>query len=145
MIPYRPYAVLILGTLGTLGLLGTPAAAADLTVVLEKVAPNGGNVRAALYNQADTFLKKPWRGQEAPAPADSVTLVFKDLPAGEYAVSAFQDSNGNQKLDTASSGLPLEPYGMSNGARGGPEGPPSFAAAAFHLGEAAQTITVRLK
>jgi len=128
-----------------LGLAAACASAADLTVVFEKAVPNGGKVRAAIYNQAADFMKKPLRGQEAPAPGDSVTLVFKDLAAGDYAVTAFQDSNGNEKLDTSSTGMPQEPYGMSNGARGGPDGPPSFADAAFHLGDAPLTVKVRLK
>jgi len=128
-----------------LSLAAASASAADLTVVLEQVKPNGGNVRAALYNQAADFMKKPLTGQQQPAPGDSVTMVFKNLPAGDYAVTAFQDSNGNEKLDTSSTGMPQEPYGMSNGARGGPGGPPTFADAAFHLGDAPLTVKVRLK
>ncbi len=133
-----------IGATLALGLAAVGAQAADLTVVLEKTVPNGGMAYAAIYNQSADFLKKPLRGQKAPAPGDSVTLVFKDLPPGDYAVTAYQDSNGNQKLDTASNGLPEEPYGMSNGARGGPGGPPTFADAAFHLGDST-TVKVRLK
>lgn len=133
-----------IGAALALGLAAAGAQAADLTVVLEKTVPNGGRVRAAIYNQAADFMKKPFRGQEAPAPGDSVTLVFKDLPPGDYAVTAFQDSNGNQKLDTSSTGMPQEPYGLSNGVRGNADGPPKFADAAVHL-DGAMTVKVRLK
>lgn len=127
-----------------LALAAAGAQAADLTVVLENAAPNGGQVRAAIYNGAADFLKKPLQGKGAPAPGASVTLVFKDLPAGDYAVTAFQDTNGNQKLDTSSAGLPQEPYGMSNGARGSAEGPPKFSDAAFHM-DGNMTVKVKLK
>jgi uncharacterized protein (DUF2141 family) len=39
------------------------------------------------------------------------------LPAGNYAVSAYQDLNGNGKLDKNLVGIPSEPYGFSNNAR----------------------------
>lgn len=40
------------------------------------------------------------------------------LPAGSYGVIAFHDINGNEKLDTNMIGIPTEPYGFSNNARG---------------------------
>jgi uncharacterized protein (DUF2141 family) len=47
------------------------------------------------------------------------------LPKGAYAVSAFHDVNNNGKLDTNPFGMPKEPYGFSNNARG-TFGPPSI-------------------
>ncbi|HTH95091.1 MAG TPA: DUF2141 domain-containing protein [Rhodocyclaceae bacterium] len=127
------------------GMASASASAADLTVVLENTIPNGGNVRAAIYGQSADFLKKSLRGAESPVNGNSVTLVFKDLPAGDYAVTAFQDSNGNKKLDTSIVGIPLEPYGMSNDARGGLDGAPKFSDAAFHLGDSDLTVRIQLK
>jgi uncharacterized protein (DUF2141 family) len=135
----------LISTTLVLCLASAGASAADLTVILEKVTPNNGNVRAALFNQAVDFLKKPLRSAESPANDGSVTLLFKDLPAGDYAVSAFQDVNGNKKLDTSDVGFPLEPYGISNNVRGGIDGPPAFADAAVHLGNSDLTIKVQLK
>jgi uncharacterized protein (DUF2141 family) len=37
---------------------------------------------------------------------------------GDYAVAAFQDRNRNDKLDRHVLGMPKEPYGFSNDARG---------------------------
>jgi uncharacterized protein (DUF2141 family) len=62
----------------------------------------------------------------------SLVVHFKDLPPGEYAAVAFQDVNGNGKLDKNLLGMPKEPYGFSNGARGS-AGPPKFSAAAVTL------------
>jgi uncharacterized protein (DUF2141 family) len=45
------------------------------------------------------------------------------LPSGEYVVSAFQDKNGDGKLNTGIFGIPTEHVGMTNynlkGAPGG--------------------------
>jgi uncharacterized protein (DUF2141 family) len=120
------------------------ACAADLTVTVNHVAGATGNVRVAVYNQAESFPKTIFQGLEVPAAAGTVQVVFKGLPAGDYAVSAFQDLNGNKKLDTNGLGIPIEPYGFSRGARGS-NGPPVFADASFHLGEPARTESVNLK
>ncbi|MFA9388220.1 MAG: DUF2141 domain-containing protein [Prolixibacteraceae bacterium] len=41
-----------------------------------------------------------------------VTYEFKNVPAGRYAIRAYQDVNGNHKLDKWLFG-PLEPWGFS--------------------------------
>jgi uncharacterized protein (DUF2141 family) len=66
---------------------------------------------------------------------------FKDLPPGEYAAVAFQDVNGNGKLDKNFLGIPREPYGFSNSARGS-AGPPKFSAAAVTLNPDGTTTIV---
>ncbi len=56
-----------------------------------------------------------------------------DLPAGTYAVAVYHDVNDNGKMDRVPFvGLPLEPYGFSNDARGA-FGAPSFADASFEV------------
>jgi len=40
--------------------------------------------------------------------------VFKDVPAGTYAVAVMHDENGNGKLDRNLVGIPIEGYGVSN-------------------------------
>jgi uncharacterized protein (DUF2141 family) len=55
-----------------------------------------------------------------------------DLPEGSYALIAYQDVNGNQKIDMRAFGMPKEPVGVSNDARG-LFGPPRFNAAEFEL------------
>ena len=41
-------------------------------------------------------------------------VVFTELPAGQYALSAFLDLNENGLLDFDDKGIPLEPVRMSN-------------------------------
>ncbi|MFK8037115.1 MAG: DUF2141 domain-containing protein [Crocinitomicaceae bacterium] len=45
------------------------------------------------------------------------TIVFNDLPAGEYGISYFHDANTNMKMDSDKYGRPLEGYGYSNNAK----------------------------
>jgi len=74
----------------------------------------------------------------------SATCVFEDVPFGSYAVQAYQDRNGNGKLDRNFIGIPSEPYGFSRGARSW-TGPPKFKDAAFTLSSAAMTLDVRVQ
>jgi len=46
------------------------------------------------------------------------TLVFKDVPDGEYAIAVIHDENGIGKMDTNLLGIPREGVGVSNNVRG---------------------------
>ena len=111
------------------------AVAGDLTIEVSGITPNRGKIYIAVYDVAESF-PTPGRqlvGQVLDATAGHLTAHFKNLPAGQYAAVAFQDANGNGKLDKSFLGIPKESYGFSNGARGS-AGPPKFSAAAITLG-----------
>jgi uncharacterized protein (DUF2141 family) len=58
------------------------------------------------------------------------------VPAGQYAVQAFHDENGNNDVDRAMFGIPKEGVGFSRNARIG-LGPPKWRDAFFnHQGRA---------
>src|SRR5690606_10513858 len=59
------------------------ASAADLTVRIDDVKSAQGNIMVALYDSADSFLKRPARATRLAAAAGAMELVIKDLPAGE--------------------------------------------------------------
>ncbi len=118
--------------------------AADLTVIVDPLKGKGGNVRAAVFDDPKTFPKTVLRGQKIEAGDAAVTLIFKDLPKGRYAVSAYQDLNLNDKLDTNAFGMPKEPYGFSRNARGR-FGPPAFDEASIDLGADNKTIHIRVE
>lgn len=71
------------------------------------------------------------------------TAVFCDLKAGDYAIKAFHDVNGDGKMNTNPFGLPIEPVAFSNSAR--PHmGSPSWDLARLAVnGVVAQTIEIR--
>ncbi|WP_321818288.1 DUF2141 domain-containing protein [Paraburkholderia sp. J69-2] len=104
-----------------------------------------GKILVALYNKPADFPGKTYfRAQAYAAQPSGVEVVFKDLPPGDYALAAFQDKNGNEKLDTNGIGIPIEPFGFSNDAQG-VNGPPRFDDAKFRFGgvTAKQTIELR--
>ncbi|WP_245646680.1 DUF2141 domain-containing protein [Sphingomonas soli] len=76
-------------------------------------------------------------------PASNPRIRLTGLAHGDYAISVIHDANGNAKLDTAL-GIPREGFGFSRNPAIG-FGPPSFAAARFTIGDAAQTQQVRMK
>ncbi len=124
------------------------AHAADLTVWVDNVAVDGGQVLVGVFDKAETFPRAMLRGERAPAmsrdASGRVTIVFTGLAPGRYALSAFHDVDDNGKLNANVMGLPTEPYGFSRDARGN-FGPPTFADAAVDVPEAGLTITVRVQ
>jgi uncharacterized protein (DUF2141 family) len=122
--------------------------AADLTVIVNNVQQDAGQVMLGLFSSAESFPKTISQGALASAKERSATgqvrLVIKGLTPGQYAATAFHDLDSNGKLNANLMGLPTEPYGFSNNARGN-FGPPAFKDAAISLGEQDLTIEVTLK
>ena len=93
-----------------------PPSDATLTVVVTGATAEGGTVGVAVFSTADGFPGKIEKAaktsvQPRTAPVDSV--VFRGLTPGHYAVSVYQDLNGNGKLDSNLFGVPKEPWGTS--------------------------------
>jgi uncharacterized protein (DUF2141 family) len=123
-------------TLATL-LAGSTALAADdanLRVVATNVKSDQGKLYVWVYDKKDDWLSDRYRTQKSVAVAgnrqgDRMTVELL-LPAGEYALSIFQDVNDDGKLERNFIGLPKEPAGLSNNLR--PKfGPPKYKDAAF--------------
>lgn len=127
-----------------LALAFTPAMAADLSVEIAGHQAGAGKIRVALFSDSETFLKKPYRGLEIDPAAGPVTAVFRDLPPGTYALTAFQDENGNDKLDRGRFNIPTERYGFSRDARG-EGGPPDFRDAQVELRDPAGKTLIKLR
>lgn len=127
--------------LATLALLlaGTTALAADdanLRVVATNVTSDQGKLYVWVYDKKDDWLSDRYRTQKSVAVAgnrqgDRITVELL-LPAGEYALSIFQDVNDDGKLERNFIGIPKEPAGLSNNLR--PKfGPPKYRDAAFQV------------
>lgn len=128
-----------------LALFALPLAhAADLTIHVDDVKRAAGQVMVALYDKEERFMKTPLAGSNAAAVQGSTIVVFKDLPAGEYAFAVVHDANGNGKMDRNLVGLPLEDYAFSNNALG-KMGPASYADARFSLPAGGATVRVTLR
>lgn len=110
---------------------------AVLSVKVDHIAPRGGNLRLAIYDErsfADDNAP-PITDRVVPATPSVQTVTFDGIPPGAYAIKMFQDANRNEKFDTNWLGLPSERYGFSNNAR--PDwmhlSPPRFEAARIVL------------
>jgi uncharacterized protein (DUF2141 family) len=126
-------------------LLGTAATAADgpnLRIVATNIKSDKGKLYVWVYDKKDDWLSDRYRTQKSVEVAgsragDRVTVELL-LPAGEYALSVFQDVDDNGKLERNFIGIPKEPAGLSNNLR--PRfGPPKYKDAAFTVAVGAVT------
>lgn len=79
-----------------------------------------------------------------PIPAGAQQMrIETNLPPGTYAVSVYEDLNGNHKLDRNLLGIPREPVGASNNPPGR-LGPPRFDECSFRVSGKAQALTITL-
>ena len=115
-----------------------------LTVTLKQEGEPPGNLRASLYRDPATFRKedKALQVVALPAAKGDMQLVFRDVPAGRYAVMAYHDANADGKLNLRLGMFPTEGYGLSNN----PQvfGPPKFADSAFDVGADGAAIDITL-
>jgi len=152
-------------------MLFASAHAADLEVEIRGVKPQGGEIHAALFDNAEDFSldlevramisgsgeistgvftreedfpRPPAQRVSVSADAKVVRIRFTDLSPGEYAVAAFQDRNGNNRLDTNFAKTPLEPWGMSNDPRPQKRAP-TFDDAKFAVQAEGAAITIDLR
>ena len=85
-----------------------------ITVEITNIAVNGGKVYLAIFANADEFKREqPYVAYEI-GDNNANTSHRLLLPHGEYVISAFQDANGNGKLDYGLFGIPKELVGISN-------------------------------
>ena len=121
------------------------AKAGDLRVQLSGIEKNDGVVRVALFSDEHAFeSNQPTRQAKTPARVEGVWVAFENVVPGQYGISAFQDVNNNEKLDTSFIGLPKEPYGFSQNARG-KFGPPGFNEIAVEIGSEPETVKINLR
>ena len=105
----------------------------SLTVTVKNIREPKGTIRVGLYNKEEDFLKKIYQGKLVKAVGTEVTVVFDDLPPGEYAISIVHDENENEVLDSNKLGIPKEGYCFGNNALG-KFGPPSYDKVKIKLG-----------
>jgi uncharacterized protein (DUF2141 family) len=130
-------------TLSAALLLAAGGASAATVEVRVSGVSEKGSVKVAVCDR-ERFLKQCAFSASAPAQAGETTVLVKGVPAGTWAVLAYQDENGNGELDRNLIGMPKEAYGFSRDARG-KFGPPGFEEAAIEVGETPAVTSVRLR
>jgi len=128
--------------------IGSSSAGPDatLTVTVQKVSRQGGDLRLALYDRAhwDDDDAPPVKDAVVPAVTPRTVVTMSGLKAGTYGLKMFQDFNRNQKFDFTWLGLPGERYGFSNDASA-MFGEPPFEQARFTLVPGHNAMTVHLR
>ena len=120
----------------------------DVTVVATGLRNHKGLVRACMTGEVAHFpsCKNPAASYHAVGDAaGSVTLTFKDVKPGRYAIALLHDENGNGKADRAAMMIPKEGFGFSRDAKVR-FGPPKFGEAAFDVAPGArEKLTIRMR
>ncbi len=124
------------------------AAQGVLEIKITNIENGNGTLYIAILNSAKDWLKsgaksKPFRDITQPVSStDDLLISVEGLPPGKYAVSLFQDLNGNSKMDKNFIGYPKEPFGFS--APMGKFGPPKFDEAAIEFSGENASVEVEL-
>lgn len=128
----RMISAVVVSSIAVIGASST-AWSFDLTVRVLGATPGTGQILASLFNSHGSYMSKPYRDNIALVDGAGIsTTVFKELPAGDYAVSLIYDDDSDGELDTNFVGIPTEAFGFSNNATAF-FGPPDWAGAAFSL------------
>lgn len=136
-------------TLAALALLSVSAAAAPslaladpLTVNVEVGATTGAVMVAVFDGQAAYDASRPLRAARIDVAAGERSATV-DLPAGDYAIKAFHDVDGDGQMGKNPFGMPTEPYAFSNNAVGN-MGPAQWGQARFAVsGATTHALTLR--
>lgn len=127
----------------------TATATADggaLAIRFSGLRSGDGKVLVAIFRGEDGFpmaSEKAWKRMVVPIRGTTASVDLEGLPAGEYAISAVHDENGNNELDTNFIGIPKEGLGASNNAKGR-MGPPKYRDARFSVGAEPVTQSIRI-
>ncbi len=122
-----------------------PAHAGNVVVNVTSQDHQPEAIGCRLFGSEDGFPTEPSAAlEEAPAivVGQAAQSRFDRVEAGRYAISCFQDLNGDGELNRNFLGIPQEPWAASNDARPAMRAP-SFDEAAFSV-QPDQTVTIDL-
>jgi uncharacterized protein (DUF2141 family) len=107
---------------------------ATVTVHVTGIEKIKGDISIALYDHTDDFPSddKFVQGVFVPLESPDFAYSFKDVEPGTYAIAVYQDLDRNRELNKNWMGIPREPYGFSNNAKG-KMGPPDYEDASFEV------------
>jgi uncharacterized protein (DUF2141 family) len=124
-----------------LALIAEPPAILHVEVVGIKEIQ--GFIRVAVYDSQDAFMGEKVVASDGWKVVSNTLTGSIPLNRGKYAISIFHDVNSDGELNTNIFGIPKEPYGFSNNAKG-KLGPPSFEKAAFEIEGDKHTLSITL-
>jgi uncharacterized protein (DUF2141 family) len=143
------FGVLVAGPALTTPAMGEPAAEKKkkrattkrcqercVVIAIDGFDSDKGQVLVALFRSADGFpgnVKKAAMSRAVKIKNRHATVIFANVPAGEFAIAVHHDADGNFKMATNWMNAPTEAYGASRNARRR-FGPPRYKDARLTLG-----------
>ncbi|WP_163516866.1 DUF2141 domain-containing protein [Gelidibacter japonicus] len=99
----------------------------QLTIHVQNIKSLKGEIIIGVFNTDKDFLKDGVAIKNYTITVDKATetIVIKDLPKGEYAVSLYHDENSDKECNRNFLGIPKEGYGFSNNVK------PKFSAPSY--------------
>ena len=122
-------------------LYSTISEAQTLKIEISNIQKHGGVVNIAIFDKESDWMDTPMQTTTVETESDSEVVSF-ELPYGSYAVSVFQDVDGNNELDTNFMGIPKEPIAFGNNYK--PFGKPKFKDAALNFDKDYKIQTLKL-
>ncbi len=83
-----------------------------LEISIEKTNSLEGKIYIGIFTE-DNFLMQPVISSETEIIDNKAVAIIENLEYDTYAISAYQDVNGNDKLDMDEYGRPTEPWVIS--------------------------------
>ena len=118
----------------------------DINIEVRGVSAAEGVIVVRLYDSKKKWLKDAAHETSVDLVADEtgdVVTIPMSVPPGDYAVHVYHDLDANGKMKANFIGIPKEPTGVSNDAKG-KMGPPKFKDAVLTVGTDAMTIPINL-
>ena len=110
----------------------------NLSLTLTNIPDNKGKLMIGVFDQ-EGFLNKAVTGKSVDAKGkNEITVTFKDLDYGQYAISVLHDKNENGKMDFNQQGMPQEDWAMSG--TNPPDQQPQWELAKFSFDQSDQKI-----
>lgn len=119
--------------------------AATLHVTVEGIRNQSQPVRVLLFNVPDSFPdeEQSFKTQATKAVEGRAVVEFTDLAPGTYAIMAYHDENGDNRLNRVLGMWPSEGYGLSLNPL--VMSPPTFQETAFELPARGFSLTISLQ
>ena len=116
-------------------------------VKISNIGKRKGDLYIGWYNDPTSFRineKAIYREKIVVNNQTELTIVFKNIPKGKYAIAVFLDENGNYELDRNIFGIPQEKYGFSNNILPALR-PATFEESIFEINKPESLINIKLK
>ncbi len=124
---------------------GAQASDATLSVTVNGIRHDRGEVSVSLYSDPKTFRKEAQAVavKRIPAAPGRATVAFDGLAPGRYAIMVYHDEDGDGELDRRLGMFPTEGYGLSNNPT--VIGPPAFEDSAFEVATQKTGLSIALR